>query len=115
MTLPGYFTHRSLIVNFFSYFTILTNLFITIWFVLAFRTQFMGQARWRGDRPEIKGALLVAGSVTILVYWTAHRRSGLEQFKHSENTACWMIHLTFAFLEKYSPTRTDSIRLCYYT
>ncbi len=70
LTLPGYFTHPSLIVNFFSYFTILTNLFITIWFVLAFRSQFMGQTRWCGVRPEIKGALLVAGSVTILVYWT---------------------------------------------
>jgi len=70
MTRPGYFTHLSLIVNFFSYFTILTNLFITIWFVLAFRSQIMGQARWWGDQPEIKGALLVAGSTTILVYWT---------------------------------------------
>lgn len=57
MTLPGYFTHLSLIVNFFSYFTILTNLFITIWFVLAFRSQFMGQARWWGDQPEIKGGI----------------------------------------------------------
>ncbi|GAC1390599.1 MAG: hypothetical protein NVSMB38_08770 [Ktedonobacteraceae bacterium] len=70
MTRPGYFTHLSLFVNFFSYFTILTNLFLTIWFVLAFRSRQMGQARWWGDQPEIKGALLVAGTVTILVYWT---------------------------------------------
>lgn len=70
MTRPGYFTHPSLFINFFSYFTILTNLCITIWFVLAFRSRQMGQARWWGDQPEIKGALLVAGSVTILVYWT---------------------------------------------
>ncbi len=67
MTRPGYFTHLSLIINFFSYFTILTNLFVTIWFVLAFRSRQIG---WWGDQPEIKGALLVAGSVTILVYWT---------------------------------------------
>lgn len=70
MTRPGYFTQPTLVVNFFSYFTILTNLFITIWFALAFRSRLMGQARWWGDQPEIKGALLVAGSVTILVYWT---------------------------------------------
>ncbi len=70
MARPGYFTHLSLIVNFFSYFTILTNLFITIWFALAFRSRQMGQTSWWGDQPEIKGALMVAGSVTILVYWT---------------------------------------------
>ena len=70
LTRPGYFTHFSLFVNFFSYFTILTNLFITIWFILAFRSRQMGQASWWGDAPEIKGALMVAGTVTILVYWT---------------------------------------------
>lgn len=70
MTRPGYFTDPSLIVNFFSYFTILTNLFTTVWFVLAFRSRQMGQLRWWGDAPEIKGALMVAGTVTILVYWT---------------------------------------------
>jgi hypothetical protein len=70
MTRPGYFADLSRFVSFFSYFTILTNLFIIIWFVLAFRSRQMGQARWWGDQPEIKGALLVAGSVTILVYWT---------------------------------------------
>ena len=70
IAIPGYFTHPSLIVNFFSYFTILTNLFITIWFILAFRSRQMGQARWWGDQAEIKGALMVAGSVTILIYWT---------------------------------------------
>jgi hypothetical protein len=70
MTRPGYFTQFSLIVNFFSYFTILTNLFVTVWFMLAFRSRQLGQASWWGDQPEIKGALLVAGGVTILVYWT---------------------------------------------
>ena len=70
MIRPGYFTDLSRFVNFFSYFTILTNLFITIWFVLAFRSRLMGQDHWWGDQPEIKGALLVAGSTTILVYWT---------------------------------------------
>ena len=70
LTRSGYFTHFSLIVNFFSYFTILTNLFITIWFILAFRSRQRGEARWWGDAPEIKGALMVAGTVTILVYWT---------------------------------------------
>lgn len=70
LTRPGYFTHLTLIVNFFSYFTILTNLFITIWFVLAFRVRQMGRVRWWSDQPEIKGTLMVAGSVTILVYWT---------------------------------------------
>ncbi|HLZ81835.1 MAG TPA: Pr6Pr family membrane protein [Ktedonobacteraceae bacterium] len=70
MTRPGYFTDLTRFVNFFSYFTILTNLFITIWFILAFRSRQTGQARWWGDQPEIKGALLVAGTVTILVYWT---------------------------------------------
>ncbi len=70
MTRSGYFTDVTRFVNFFSYFTILTNLFITIWFVLAFRSRQMGQSRWWGDQPEIKGALLLAGSVTILVYWT---------------------------------------------
>lgn len=70
MTRPGYFTHLDLVVNFFSYFTILTNLGITIWFLLALRARQQGQAQWWGDDPAIKGALLVAGSVTILVYWT---------------------------------------------
>jgi hypothetical protein len=69
-SLPGYFTHLSLAVNFFSYFTILTHLFITVWFVLAFITLQRGQAQWWGDRPEIKGALLLAGTVTVMVYWT---------------------------------------------
>lgn len=70
MTVPNYFTDPTRFVNFFSYFTILTNLFVTIWFVLAFSSRQMRQARWWGDQPEIKGVLLVAGSVTILVYWT---------------------------------------------
>lgn len=70
MTRPSYFNDLTRFVNFFSYFTILTNLFITAWFVLAFRSRLMGQAHWWGDQREIKGALLVAGSVTILVYWT---------------------------------------------
>jgi hypothetical protein len=42
MTRPGYFTDLSRFVNFFSYFTILTNLSITIWFILAFRSRQMG-------------------------------------------------------------------------
>lgn len=70
MTIPGYFTRLTPFVNFFSYFTILTNLFITLWFIFAFLTHQRGQARWWGDALEIKGALMVAGSVTILVYWT---------------------------------------------
>jgi hypothetical protein len=70
MYIPGYWGDPSRFVNFFSYFTILTNVFITTWFVLAFRSRLLGQARWWGDQPEIKGALLVAGSVTMLVYWT---------------------------------------------
>lgn len=69
MTFPNYFTDLSRFINFFSYFTILTNLSITIWFLFAFRARQTGHTWW-GEQPEVKGALLVAGSVTILVYWT---------------------------------------------
>lgn len=69
-THPGYFTHWPLVVDFFSFFTILTNLFISTWFALAFCSRQLGQVHWWGDQPEIKGTLLVAGSVTVLVHWT---------------------------------------------
>ncbi|MEO7000917.1 MAG: Pr6Pr family membrane protein [Ktedonobacterales bacterium] len=65
----GAFGSFTQVVNFFSYFTILSNIFITAWFVLAFLSMQRGQARWWGDDPAIKGALLVAGGVTIIVYW----------------------------------------------
>lgn len=70
MTFHSYFQRLPLVINFFSYFTILTNLSITIWFALAYRSRRAGEATWWGDAPEVKGALMVAGSVTILVYWT---------------------------------------------
>lgn len=70
MTRPGYFKVPSLWLNFFGYFTILTNLSLTLWFIFAYNAARTGQRRWWGNRPEIKGALLVAGTVTILVYWT---------------------------------------------
>ncbi len=70
MNQPGYFSHPTLAINFFSYFTILTNVFISLWFILTFCSTLQGGKRWWNDRPEVKGALLVAGTVTVLVYWT---------------------------------------------
>ena len=57
-------------VNFFSYFTILTNIAVTLWFILGFVSLQRGQARWWGDSADVKGAVLLAGTVTIIVYWT---------------------------------------------
>ncbi len=67
---PGYFTDPINFINFFSYFTILTNVAVTLWFLLAVRAQAAGQQWWWGDQPEVKGAIITAGTVTILVYWT---------------------------------------------
>ncbi len=58
------------VVNFFSYFTILTNVAITLWFILGFASLQRGQSHGWGDRAEVKGAVMLAGTVTVLVYWT---------------------------------------------
>jgi hypothetical protein len=70
ITVPGYFSHPINVVNFFSYFTILVNIVVTLWFLLAFQAMQTKQVHWWGYQPRIKGAIITAGTVVILVYWT---------------------------------------------
>ncbi len=66
---PGYFTHLASALNFFSLFTITTNLALTLWFFLAFLSRYTRKASWLIDSPEVKGALMLSGMMTILIYW----------------------------------------------
>lgn len=70
LAIPGYFTSLLNVVNFFSYFTILTNISVTLWLLLGFQSLQAGQKHWWGDDPQLKGSILTAATVTILVYWT---------------------------------------------
>jgi len=70
ISIHGFGKSLGSVVNFFSYFTILTNVAITLWFILGFVSLQRGQTRWWGDSAEVKGAVIVAGTVTIIVYWT---------------------------------------------
>ncbi|HLY32142.1 MAG TPA: Pr6Pr family membrane protein [Ktedonobacterales bacterium] len=89
--IPGFTTTPTSWLTFFSYFTILTNLFVTVWFILGFVSLQRGQARWWGDQPEVKGALMVAGTVTILVYWTLLKDIPLSGI--SGHIANFLLHL----------------------
>lgn len=60
-------------VNFFSYFTIQSNMLIALWFLIGAFTSLQkdrGRTSFWNDSLTSRGGLLVYGTITAVVYWT---------------------------------------------
>lgn len=79
-------------INFFSYFTISSNVLFTLWYGFGVIAEVRKKSIWLGALPFVQGTLLLSGAVTVAVYWALlsdayHPASWLGTF------AMWSFHL----------------------